>query len=1032
MNPNQSQGNPNTESRRGIALLSILFYLAIVSLLVVTFMTMVRLERSASRNYSQSLKAEQFALGSLDYVIQQLRQQITAGSDTQTVNSEIIYTPKTNISVRPAKIGTIPASPNLLQKSLGDNTAFNTAFPTPDYDASLLPTNLASTVSTTTDSWGGRSISLDRWNRPQLATFSQNSETPDWVLLTRSGLQQFTSFASTVTNRSSNNFVIGRFAYTIYDLGGLININSAGFRPSHELDVSDRLDTKASLAWADLTELGLSGGQIEGLVTWRNARNSTSSSQYTSYVETTATESGFARADGDLNSSDNRFVTRQDLIQYAQVNGFTNQLDLLTHFQAHLNLPSHSLGTSAATENPDFSAVRINGTPLQRFPLDRLKLLESINPSITQLSNIAAYFGLAPVSGFSVTKRHWVYNQGSSTEPIKSIDTVIAENRQPNFFEMLYATLENDTLGQDGGNNIAYTSASDSNKFHQIIRIGAAIIDQYDADGYPTIINFTDQSTAAFQHYGIENLPYFSELILKFRAIPNSSTPPTATVEHYLFCELWNPHQGTAPANGPSQIRVLINDSATWRINAVEEIGSNQFNFGLVDTGTFGALPYTSIDIGSVGNYSNPTVINTGNASSSYDLGAPLIFNGWKFTDASDLPQLAQQLVIDDAVFQLQYFTGSEWQTYNTFGGLLFDDGTVLRESGIQNHGPFYFRDDVEEIAPRSPERTVISTLKSDPRTQRFGASASNMTWQSFSPLNTSLAPNGQNLGSNNEQVITESQASFYSGSSGAYPARLWTNTYTGHQAPDRDGVTRPGDGFLTQSTTNNTSNPFHSTGTDYRPIILNREFRSVAELGYAFRDQPWKTLDLFSADSADARLLDAFSLYEQTSGNTRHDLVDLNTPHPEVLAALITKTRLNPNSSATTNTISSSDANTLAQQITNYTENQPFENIADLVNEFDDYSGSSPSLSSSSPSITLLSISKIARESLPRSLASTTSTRTWNLMIDLIAQSGSYPPTASGLADFKIEGERRYWLHLSIDRYTGEVVNRQLEIVYE
>ena len=43
--------------------------------------------------------------------------------------------------------------------------------------------------------------------------------------------------------------------------------------------------------------------------------------------------------------------------------------------------------------------------------------------------------------------------------------------------------------------------------------------------------------------------------------------------------------------------------------------------------------------------------------------------------------------------------------------------------------------------------------------------------------------------------------------------------------------------------------------------MILNRPFRSVGELGYAYRDQPFKTLDLWSPTSGDAALLDIFSL---------------------------------------------------------------------------------------------------------------------------------------------------------------------------
>ena len=51
---------------------------------------------------------------------------------------------------------------------------------------------------------------------------------------------------------------------------------------------------------------------------------------------------------------------------------------------------------------------------------------------------------------------------------------------------------------------------------------------------------------------------------------------------------------------------------------------------------------------------------------------------------------------------------------------------------------------------------------------------------------------------------------------------------------------------------------------------------------------------------------------------------------------------------------------------------------------------------------------------------------------LDLVAQSGKLTPISEGLEDFVMEGERRYWLHLAIDRMTGAVVDSQLEIVHE
>lgn len=72
-------------------------------------------------------------------------------------------------------------------------------------------------------------------------------------------------------------------------------------------------------------------------------------------------------------------------------------------------------------------------------------------------------------------------------------------------------------------------------------------------------------------------------------------------------------------------------------------------------------------------------------------------------------------------------------------------------------------------------------------------------------------------------------------------------------------------------------------------------------------------------------------------------------------------------------------------------------------------------------------------RESALRPLVDCGQTRVWNLMIDIIAQSGKYPQNASSIqSGFFVEGEKRYWIHVAIDRYTGKVIDRQIEAVTE
>jgi hypothetical protein len=56
-----------------------------------------------------------------------------------------------------------------------------------------------------------------------------------------------------------------------------------------------------------------------------------------------------------------------------------------------------------------------------------------------------------------------------------------------------------------------------------------------------------------------------------------------------------------------------------------------------------------------------------------------------------------------------------------------------------------------------------------------------------------------------------------------------------------------------------------------------------------------------------------------------------------------------------------------------------------------------------------------------------------WNLLIDVVARSGDYKPNVSSLQnDFVVEGEQRYWVHVAIDRVTGKVIDKQIEVVNE
>jgi Tfp pilus assembly protein PilX len=284
-------------------------------------------------------------------------------------------------------------------------------------------------------------------------------------------------------------------------------------------------------------------------------------------------------------------------------------------------------------------------------------------------------------------------------------------------------------------------------------------------------------------------------------------------------------------------------------------------------------------------------------------------------------------------------------------------------------------------------------------------------------------------------------------------------NTGTTTYYRDRDFIARVGDaaGWTNvvlpsdaTSVTNNAS-PLTTGAVMQRSLHLDRPFRNVGELGYVFRDDPWKTLNLVSANSADAGLLDTFYIGPVTNS------ANPTAPSPDVLAA-----KMNINSAAL-NVIASgsspatspvlqalisqalrdyksasgtpsvidtgitapTDIQALSTNIVNYVKvNGPFTSIADVPKVF-------PQVTATTGNYLYTGL-KNPSEGLVRSLTDSSGTRTWDLMIDVVAQAGKFSPTAANMNNFTVEGEKHYWLHVAIDRFTGEIVDQQLEPVWE
>jgi hypothetical protein len=207
------------------------------------------------------------------------------------------------------------------------------------------------------------------------------------------------------------------------------------------------------------------------------------------------------------------------------------------------------------------------------------------------------------------------------------------------------------------------------------------------------------------------------------------------------------------------------------------------------------------------------------------------------------------------------------------------------------------------------------------------------------------------------------------------------------------------------------------------RPVILQRPFRNVAELGHVFRDQPYKSISFFHETSADLALLDLFSVGEIES-STVAGRVNANSASLSAWKAIFRGAGITMTSNSTTNfssnaTVAQGDALANAALSGNKSVSLPEAFKSEIA-------------TGNATITTNLGTIKPQREAIARSMAGTTQTRTWNLFFDVIGQAGKFSGTAIGAADFVVDGEKRYWIHAAIDRFTGRVVDIEREFPKE
>jgi hypothetical protein len=314
---------------------------------------------------------------------------------------------------------------------------------------------------------------------------------------------------------------------------------------------------------------------------------------------------------------------------------------------------------------------------------------------------------------------------------------------------------------------------------------------------------------------------------------------------------------------------------------------------------------------------------------------------------------------------------------------------------------PFLCTSGFGDTPPYGFELTAKSAAASDPLELRFTASSTPTTTPGWSTL-----ANGDPFDGLQRNLDPDEDKPNYTDPDGV--RRHGTSAYAGSGA----------EGW-----------PLIDGNYDSRPVILNRPFRSVAELGHVFRGTPWRNLDVMTPESGDRALLDVFCLEEAPEDNLVAGRVNLNTRHKPVLKALVQGAGL-----VNGNTIDGDTAEKIAAQLITFTSGTgsgqgPLRDRSEIVGRF--VSGTS----FTGPAEDMAAQLKTSEQPIERNrdviiaaLADAGTVRTWNVLIDIIAQTGTR--TANG--DFNVNGESRLWYSVAIDRVTGKILDHSTENVAE
>ncbi len=736
-------------------------------------------------------------------------------------------------------------------------------------------------------------------------------------------------------------------------------------------------------------------------------------------------------------------------------------------------VPANQIAASVLVKTSftrDDGTVAQVGDPLikSRFPLRRLEWFNTANQGLDAAKVEQKWFAMQLTTPKDGTwnlldpDNNYAPVASLASYKIDTLDKVAAQGREPTFWEMLQAAILSGSLAPNyvdttrndsdpNANSSPFKITNDAVPIRHLLQIGLNIIDQYNSNITPTVLAFGTQgpitdlvSRKNMPIAGVKNLPYL--MMMSEQVFPTKNPPqPIYNFVGYLQFLLWNPHvNAAAMANGASLKFRFVTDTTNVFIQDPIQTQPNPVSYSFQSAAptsnpqgiNFHATGqrFSTIDlltpsdaVGEVAPLANCTYPLGASAGAAKQLG---VFYGY-LTETSNPPTFSGFAVIPTNMsHRLEVLDANNfWVPYEILPDWYTLDGIANWDPGWNTITNNMNTQAVPATSSHSSFDGQLIYAFSDPRTTRFGPGASVSSEAALKANFWTGIDNGTGAPT---QFSVHSMGNFSPSAPvmpGAWPYNL--NSSVQHY-PGLDGIVRRGDG--NSSIGFSTGNPQTNAGTvgatasPARPYFLGKSFNSVADMGYAGRDEPWKTLNFYSADSADGALLDYFSLSESP---IRAGTININNASVPVLTAMLkgAYTDISEPNSALNDTA----AQSIATALRNYlgATRTP---TANVVYDPSDIGPIIQQVSASINGTTKLPAGlKRGQETVARALADSWNTRTWNLMIDVIAQTGRFPTSGNNTMDkFAVDGERRMWAHVAIDRITGKIVDFQLEPVTE